>query len=149
MRRDAFGVDHGFIRRPREVQRLHTSKSTEVGPKRRPCSLAGSVMDLALAITIILPGPFVHTMSTRGMGGVAAMITLPLVGVERRAASGDVVSHQVAAGVSVRMVVDPPALLARVPRDDADEGRASVRIRAMPCALIGAPAWGIGGVAMW
>ena len=47
----------------------------------------------------------------------------PLVGVECRAASGDVVRNQVAAGLSVRMVADPQALLARVARDHTDDGR--------------------------
>ena len=58
-------------------------------------------------------------------GGVAALIPLPLVGVERRAASGDVVSDQAAAGFQF-VGRSPTALLARVTQDHTDEGRAMV-----------------------
>ena len=48
----------------------------------------------------------------------------------------------------VRMVADPPALRARVARDDADEGGTIVGIGAVPFALMGALAWRVSGIAM-
>jgi hypothetical protein len=116
MRRDPFGVDHGFIRRHIQMQVLlvDTSEGTEIRPECRARSFTTVAVDFTAAITIIIPGPFAGAVAHGGMGGVAAMITLPLVSVERRAASGDVVSNEVAAGLPVRMVADPPALLARV-----------------------------------
>jgi hypothetical protein len=134
MRRDAFGIDHGFIRRHIQMQVLlmDTSEGTEIRPERRARSFTTVAVDFTAAITIIVLGPFAGAVAHGGMGGVAAMITLPLVGVECRAASRDVVSNKVAAGLPVRMVADPPALLARVPRDDADDGRAIVPISPVP-----------------
>jgi hypothetical protein len=64
------------------------------------------------------------------------------ISIEQRAPGGDVVSNKVAAGVPVRMVADPPALLSRVARDDTDDGRAIIRISPVPFALVGAqPGW--------
>ena len=148
MRRDACGIDHGCIRRHRQMQgpRVDTSEGTEIRPERRTRAFTTVAVDVTAAITIIIPGPCAGAVAHGGMGGMAAMITLPLVGGERRVASRDVVSHQVAAGVPVPMVADPPARLARVPRDDADDGRAIVRIRPVPFALVAAPPGWIGRV---
>jgi hypothetical protein len=79
---------------------------------------------------------------------MAATIALPFVGIEPRAARGHVVGHKGVAGLPVRVVADPPALLARVARDDADDGGTIVGIGAVPFALIGASTRWIGGIAM-
>jgi hypothetical protein len=71
-------------------------------------------MDLALAITILIPRPFAYPVGNGGMARMAATIALPFVGIEPRAARGHVVGHEGVAGLPVRMVADPPALLARV-----------------------------------
>jgi hypothetical protein len=105
-------------------------------------------MDLALTITIVIPGPFTHPVGNCGMARMATTITLPFIGIEPCATGGHVISNQVVAGWPVRMVADPQALLARVARDDADDGGTIVSIGAMPFPLIGAPAWRIVGVAM-
>src|SRR5215475_581210 len=105
-------------------------------------------MDLAQAITIIIPRPFAHAMGNRGMARMAAAITLPFIGVEQGAAWGHVLGHERVTGLPIRMVTNPQALLARVARDDADDGRPIVGIGSVPFALIGAPAWWIGWVAM-
>src|SRR5919109_5183050 len=118
---------------------VDTSEGQERCPERRARSFTTVAVDFTAAIPVIVPGPFAGAVAHGGMGGVAAMITLPLVGVERRAASGDVVSNQGVAGLPVRMVTDPPALLAGVARDDTDDGRAIVRISPVPFALVGAP----------
>jgi hypothetical protein len=147
---DPLGIRHGFIRRHIEMQILlmNTSKGTEVGTKRSPCALAGIAMDLALPITIIIPRPFAHTMSNRGMVRMAAAITLPLIGIEPRAADRDVLRDQPRAGARIGVVTDPPALLARVARDDADDGRPIIGVGAVPFALIGAPPGRIRGISM-
>ena len=123
-------------------------EGTQVGPKRRARPLAGVAMDLALAITIVIPRPFAHPVGSRGMARMAAAITLPFVGIEQRAALGHVFRDEVVAGLPVRMVTDPPALLACLARDDADDRGTIVRIGAVPFALIGALAWRIKRVAM-
>jgi hypothetical protein len=41
--------------------------------------------------------------------------------------------------VPIGMVADPPALLSRLARDDPADGRALVRLRPRPVALVGAP----------
>jgi hypothetical protein len=103
------------------MQRLlmHASKGPEVRAKPSPSALAGGAMDRALAVTILVPRPFAHPMGTRGLVRMAAAITLPFGGIEQGAAWGHVVGHERVAGLPVRVVTDPPALLARVARDDA------------------------------
>jgi hypothetical protein len=118
---------------------VDTPKGTQIGPERCARPLAGVAMDLTLAITIVIPRPFAHPVGHRGMTRMTATITLPFISIEQRASRRHVVSHQVATGVPVGMVADPPALLSRVARDDTDDGRAIVRIRPMPFALVGAP----------
>jgi hypothetical protein len=98
-------------------------------------------MALALAIPIIIARPFAHAMGNRSMARMAAAIPLPFVGIEQGAAWGHIIGNERAAGRPIRMVTDPQALLARVARDDADDGRPIIGIGAMPFALIGALAW--------
>jgi hypothetical protein len=122
-----------------QVLFVDTPEGTQIGPERCARPLAGIAMDLALAITIIIPGPFAHPMGNRGMARMTATITLPFISIEQRAPGRHVVSDQLAAGLQVGMIADPPALLARVARDDTDDGRAIVGIRPTPFALVGAP----------
>lgn len=99
-------------------------------------------MDLALTVTLVIPRPFTYPVGNRGLARMTAPITRPCIRREPPALGGDVVSHQGAAGAPVGMVAHPPARLARVARDDPDEGRASIRRRPMPLALVGtAPGW--------
>ena len=96
-------------------------------------------MDLALTIPMVIPRPFAPPVGNRGMVRMATPITRPFIRIEQRATGGHVVGDQVRAGLSVRMVTDPPALLSRVPRDNTDDRRPIVRIGAVPLTLIGAP----------
>jgi len=105
-------------------------------------------MHFASAIAIIIPGPFVSTMADGGMRWMTAAIALPFVGVQPRAASWDIFGDERVARPCVCVVAYPQALLARVPRNDADDGGPIVGIGAVPFALIGAPPGRIGGVAM-
>jgi hypothetical protein len=130
-----------------QILLMNASKRPEVSAKCGPCPLAGVAMDLAPAITILIPHPFAPPMGNRGMVWMAAAITLPFVGREQGAAWGHVVGTERVAGLPGRMVTDPPALLARVAREEAEAGRPIVGRGAMPFALMGAPGWWIGGVA--
>ena len=105
-------------------------------------------MDLAQAITIIIPRPFAHAMGNRGMARMAAAITLPFIGVEQGAAWGHVLGHERVTGLPIRMVTNPQALLARVARDDADNRGTIVGRGAVAFALIGASAWRVVRMAM-
>src|SRR5688572_22576194 len=125
-----------------QVLFVNTPEGTQVGTKRRTRALTGVAVHFTLALPISIPGPFAYTMANRGMSWMTAPVALPFISIEQRAPRGDVVSHQVTAGLPVCMVADPPALLARVARDDADDGRAIVGISAVPLALVGAaPGW--------
>ena len=66
---------------------MDTSEGTQVGAERRTRPFAGVAVDLASAIPIIIPRPFVHAMADRGMGRMAAAVALPFVGIEHRAAA--------------------------------------------------------------
>lgn len=122
-----------------QVLLMNAPKDTQVGPERRPCALAGVAVDFATAIPIIIPCPLVHAVADGAMGRMAPAIALPLVGIELRAASWDILRDQGCAGVRVRMVADPEPVLARVPRYHTDNGRAIIGIGAVPLPLIGAP----------
>jgi hypothetical protein len=122
-----------------QVLLVDTPEGTQIGPERCARSLAAVAMDLAPTITIVIPGPFAHPVGNRSMAQMTPTITLPLISIEPRASRGHIVSNQVAAGLPVCMVTDPPALLPRVARDDTDDGRAIVPISPVPFALVGAP----------
>jgi hypothetical protein len=112
------------------------------------CPFAGVAMDLAPAITIIIPRSCAPTVGHGGMARLTATIALPFVGREPRATRGHVVGHEGVAGLPVRVVAHPKTLLARLPRDHADAGGPIVGRGAVSCALMGPPAGWIDGVAM-
>jgi hypothetical protein len=131
-----------------QVLLVDAPEDPQIRPESGSSPFAGVAVGLALAIPISLPCPLVHAMADGGMGPMAATIALPFVRVQDRARSGDIPSNQVMAGVPVRMVADPPALLARLARDDTDDGRAIIRIGSVSFPFMGAPPGRIGGVSM-
>jgi hypothetical protein len=146
----AFRIDHRFIRRHVEMQVLlmNAPKHTQVSPERRPRSLTGVTMDFAAAIAVIIPRPLVHPVADGRMARMAAPIALPLIGIEPRVAHGDVLRDQGGAGARVGMIAHPPALLPRVPRDEADNRWTIVGVGPVPFPFIGTPPGRIRGVAM-
>ena len=105
-------------------------------------------MHFASAITIVIPGPFAYPMADRAMDGMATPVALPFVGVQPRAASRNGFGDEGTARPRVRVVAHPEALLTRVARNNADDGRPVVGIGAVPPPLIGAPPGRIGGIAV-
>jgi hypothetical protein len=63
-----------------------------------------------------------HGAANSRMRRMTATIALPFIGVEYCASNRDVCRDQVVAGVFGHVVADPETALARVPRDDADDG---------------------------
>jgi hypothetical protein len=147
---DSFRIHHGFIRRHVEMQvwLVNTPKNTQVGPERCAGSLAGIGVHLAPAIAIIIPGPFVDAVAHGGVGRVAATIALPFICIQDCALQRDVFGDQGSAGALVRTVAHPQALLARVARDNADDGGPIVGVGPMAFALIGASTRRVTGIAM-
>jgi hypothetical protein len=131
-----------------QILLVNTSESTQVGPKRRTRSLAGVAMHFASAIVIIIPRPFVDAVADRGMSWMTAAVALPFVGVQPRAARWNTVGDERAASPCVGVVTHPKALLACVPRNDADNRGPIVGIGAMALALIGPSTWRVTGIAM-
>jgi hypothetical protein len=131
-----------------QILLVNTSESTQVGTKRRTRSFAGVAMHFASAIAIIISRPFVDAVADRGMGWMTAPVALPFVGVQPRALRWNIFGNERAARSCVRVVAHPKALLARVPRDDADDGGPIVGIGAVSPALIGASTWWVTGIAM-
>jgi hypothetical protein len=115
---------------------------------RRASPFTAVTMDFALAITVIIPRPFVHPMVDGGMGWMTAPVTLPFVGAQPRVASGNVFSDEGTARSRIRVVTHPPALLARLARDEADDGGPIVGRGAVALALIGPSPWRVTGIAM-
>src|SRR3712207_112841 len=105
-------------------------------------------MHFTSAIAISIPRPFAYTMADRGMGWMTAPVALPFIGVQPRAASRNVVGDEATTRPRVRVVAHPQALLARVARDDADDGGPIVGIGAMAFALISTSTWRVTGIAM-
>ena len=138
---DAFRIDDGFIRRHVEmpVLLMHAPKPTPIGLERRASALAGMAVDLVAAIAVIIPRPLAHTMTASSMRWMAPPIALPLVGIELRAVSRDVLRYQCCAGGPISMVANPEALLTGVARDEADDGGTIVGVSPVPSPLIGPP----------
>jgi hypothetical protein len=131
-----------------QVLFVDTPEGAQIGPERGARSLAAVAMDLALPITIVIPRPFAYTMADHGMGWMTAPVALPFVGVQPRADSRNVFLDEATASPSVRVVAYPQALLARIARNDADDGRPIVGIGAVASPLIGPPPGRISGVGM-
>ena len=76
-------------------------------------------------LTALLP------VADRGMGWMTTPVALPFVGVQPRAASRQVFAGEPMTSPPVRVVPYPKALLARVARDDADDGGPIVGVGAV------------------
>jgi hypothetical protein len=74
-----------------------------------------------------------------GVGGMAAVIALPFVGVEHRADNRDILRDQVVTSRLGRVVANPEAVLARVPRSHTDNGWAIIGVCAVPLPFISGP----------
>jgi hypothetical protein len=122
-----------------QVSLMNAPKTTRIGSERRATPLAGIAVDLAAALAVIIPRPLVHTMTDSGMRWMAPPVALPLIGIELRAVSGDVLRSKCCTGMPISMVANPGALLTCVPRDDADNGWTIVGIGPVPFPLMGPP----------
>jgi hypothetical protein len=89
-------MDPGFIRRDIEMKVLliDLSEDARMGTKRRPGPLTSVAVYLLPAISVIIPRPLASGMAHSGIGRMAPPITLPLISIEPRAASGDVFREQ-------------------------------------------------------
>jgi hypothetical protein len=131
-----------------QILLVNTSEGTQVGTKRRTCSLTGVAMDFTAAIAIIIPCPFVDAMADRGRGGMTPPVALPLIGIQLRAASRQVFDDEPVTSPPVRVVAHPQTLLARLTRDDTDDRGPIVGVGAMAFTPIGASAGRVIRVAM-
>jgi hypothetical protein len=73
-----------------------------------------------LAITLVVSRPFMPPIANRAMGGMAATIARPCVGIEPRAAGRHAFDEEIVAGPRVRLVTGPKPLRARLARDHPD-----------------------------
>jgi hypothetical protein len=87
-------------------------------------------------------------MANRGMGRMAAVITLPCISVEDGALSWDILSDEVSTRATVYVVAHPEALLAPLADQNTDDRGTIIGIGAVPPAFIHAPAWRIRRVTM-
>jgi hypothetical protein len=71
-----------------QILLMDASERAQIGPECRAGAFAGITVHLASAVVIIIPRPLPHAMVHRGMGGMAASIALPLVGVQDRPPMG-------------------------------------------------------------
>jgi len=78
--------------------------------------LAGMAMNLALAITMVIPCPFVGAVTDGGVDRVAVPIARPFVRVESQAVRRAVLDDQAGAGARVRIIAAPPMQLAHLVR---------------------------------
>ena len=84
-------------------------------------------MDLAAAVPVIIPGPFVDAVADRGMSWVTPSVALSRIGIQLGAANRQVFHDALMTHPPVRVVAQPKPLLACVARDEADDGGPIVR----------------------
>jgi hypothetical protein len=90
MGREPWRLDHGFSggNIQRQVLFMHASEGAQVGLECGSRFFAGVAVDLADSLVIIIIGPLPSAVTHRGMGRMAAMITLPCIRVQDRALLG-------------------------------------------------------------
>jgi hypothetical protein len=125
---------------------MHPTEGPQVCPKRCARPLTGVAVHLTPAISIIIARPLMHTVADRGMARMTSPIALPLISIEPRATSREILRDQGRAGARVRMGADPPALLPRRARNHTDDRGPVIGVSPMPFAFIGAPPRRVGGV---
>jgi len=129
-----------------QVLLVDPSEGTEVRAECRARPFTGVTVDFALAITVIIARPVAGPMADGGMGWMTAPVALPFVGIQPRTANRNVFSDEATARSSVRVVAYPKALLTRVARNDADDGRPIVGVGTVAFALISTSTWRVPGI---
>jgi hypothetical protein len=117
---------------------MDPTEGAQVCPKCRPGPFTGVAVHLASAIPVIIPCPLVHAVADGGVGRMAPPIALPFVRVQGRAGPGEILGYERRTGAPIRVVTDPPALLACLARDDTDDRRPVIGISPVPFTPIGA-----------
>jgi hypothetical protein len=105
---------------------VNTAEGPYVGAKRGTRSLTGMAMHFALAISVIVPRPFVDPMADRRMGWMTPPVALPCIGVQLGAASRKVCNDELVTRPPVRVVAHPEALLPWSAGHNAEEGGRSL-----------------------
>ena len=90
-----------------QVLLVNPTEGSQIGAERRSCPFTGVAVDLASAVPVIIPGPFADTVADCGMGWVTTSVALPLIGIQRCAASWKVFQHELMTSPSVGMVAHP------------------------------------------
>jgi hypothetical protein len=139
LRCDPFRINHGYIRCHIQMHVLvvNTLERTEVPAVRCARTLAGVAVDLAAAVTIIIPRPLVNAVADSGTAEMPPVIALPLIGIKPRAVYANVLRDGSGAGARAGMVADPEALRARLARDQTNDGGTIIGIGAVPPPLVG------------
>ena len=91
---------------------MDASERPEVRAERRTSSFTGVAVHLASAILVIISCPLAHAVANGGVGRMAPPIALPFVRVQGRAVPGEILDYERRTGALIRVVTDPPALLA-------------------------------------
>src|SRR5262245_38317340 len=118
-------MDHRVIGRHIEmpVRLVDPTEGAHIGAECRSGPFTGVAVDLASAVPVIIPGPFADAVADSGMGWVTPPIALPRIGIQLGAASRKVFHQALMTRPPVRVVAHPQPLLARLPRDQTDDGR--------------------------
>jgi hypothetical protein len=120
-----------------QVMLVAPSIGPQRGAERRTRPVAGMAVDLASAITLVIARPCTHSVADRRRGRMTATIALPCIGVESRASHRDVCRDHIITGGCGRVVAAPDTALARVPRDDTDDGGTIIGEGPVPVPLVG------------
>jgi hypothetical protein len=97
-----------------QVLLVDSPEGSQVHPEHGPSPLTGVTVDLAAAIAIRIPRPLIQAIAHAGVGRMATLTALPLVGVEKRNARRDVFGDEVVTGLFVGVITHPQAVLPRL-----------------------------------
>ena len=95
---------------------MDPTKYAEIGPSPRTSPFAGGAMHFAFAIPIVIARPFTGAMTDGHMLGMTAMIVLPFVWVEDRAAWRYALRHKCMAGALIGVRAHPEAMFPTLAR---------------------------------
>jgi len=119
-----------------QVLLMNTTERTQEITQPRPATFIGIDVDLPNAISIVIPSPFVLTVTNRMSHPLEFVVAIILIGIQSGFRSGELL-HERTQGRPLGVFHHPHPDLTRTPPDDSTNRRPVIGISPSTPALVG------------